>query len=131
MPDYQLGKIYKIWNNTYTSCYIGSTVEPLSKRMTKHRSDYKRWRQGVSTFVTSFKLFDDYGIENCKIELVENFPCNSREELLSREGYHQRVSECINRIIAGRTHKQYREDSKDKLKEYAKEYYKQNIDKVK
>jgi hypothetical protein len=28
-----------------------------------------------------------YGIENCKIELVEAYPCENKEELRKREGY--------------------------------------------
>ena len=39
--NYQNGKIYKIWDNAYTKCYIGSTVETLASRMTKHRDKYK------------------------------------------------------------------------------------------
>jgi hypothetical protein len=43
MPNYQNGKIYKIWNNDYTKCYIGSTIIQLTQLMAKHRYEYKLW----------------------------------------------------------------------------------------
>ena len=43
MPDYQKGKIYKVWNNSYTKCYIGSTCEELCRRMAQHKRQYKEW----------------------------------------------------------------------------------------
>ena len=48
MVDYSKGKIYKIWDNLYTICYVGSTTQPLSKRMVKHRCDYKRYLQKLT-----------------------------------------------------------------------------------
>ena len=38
---YKHGKIYKITDVGYNKCYIGSTCESLSQRMTRHRSNYK------------------------------------------------------------------------------------------
>ena len=35
---YANGKIYKIVDNAYTGCYIGSTIQPLSSRMSTHRA---------------------------------------------------------------------------------------------
>ena len=37
------GQIYKIVDIGQTKMYIGSTTEPLSKRMERHRSDYKQY----------------------------------------------------------------------------------------
>ena len=71
MNKYHNGKIYKIVDVGYNKCYVGSTTEKLSMRMVRHRSDYKRYKNGKINKITSFDLFDTYGIENCKIELVE------------------------------------------------------------
>ena len=38
---------------------------------------------------------------------MEKYPCNSKEELYSREGHHIQITECINKRIAGRSKKQY------------------------
>ena len=65
--------------------------------MAKHRDKYKAYTNGKYSFTSSFGLFDEFGYENCKIEWVENFPCNSRQELTAREGYYIRNCECINK----------------------------------
>ncbi len=86
MNRYENGKIYKITDVGYNKCYIGSTCESLSKRMTRHREEFRAYQRGNAGYLTSFALFDVFGVENCKIELVETFACNTKEELLSREG---------------------------------------------
>jgi len=34
-----------------------------------------------------YDLFDEFGIENCKIVWEEDFPCGSKNELEKREGH--------------------------------------------
>ena len=125
---YQRGKIYKVWNKGFNKCYIGSTCEELSRRMASHRQSYKRWLKTGQTHYKICDLFEEFGMENCFIELIENHPCSSRDELLLREGHHQRENECINTLVAGRTPTQYREDNKAKIQEQKREYYEQNKD---
>ena len=98
---YQQGKIYKIVDNAYTKTYYGSTTSTLSTRMGQHRSCYKRWGEGKKGYgyVSSYEIFDEFGIENCKIELVELCPCNSKEELERREGEIIKANECVNKLI--------------------------------
>jgi hypothetical protein len=67
--------------------------------MSQHRSHYKRLTNKCTVSV----IFDKYGVQNCKIELVENYPCNSKNELMKREGYYIQNNECINKCVAGRT----------------------------
>ena len=78
-------KIYKITDIGYNECYYGSTIQRLSNRMTHHRAIYARYKKQAFHNITAFQLFDKYGIENCKIELVENYPCSNKEELCKRE----------------------------------------------
>ena len=115
---YHNGKIYKITDVAYTECYIGSTVQPLCNRMAEHRKHYHRYKSAKkSVYVTSFQLFDKYGYENCKIELIEYYVCANRDELQRREGYWIRQEEvCINKQIAGRSRKEYRVDNIDRIK---------------
>ena len=72
MIDYSKGKIYKIIgrdSDGNEECYIGSTCQPyLSSRMGSHRARYKGWLKGTDHFVTSYLLFDKFGVENCYIE---------------------------------------------------------------
>jgi hypothetical protein len=74
--------------------------------MSKHRRDYFYNKNGNFHKITVFDLFDEFGLEKCKIELIELYPCNSKAELERREGYHQQNIDCVNRNIAGRTHKE-------------------------
>ena len=86
MPDYQLGKIYKIIDNTNDDIYIGSTAEKtLAHRLCKHKSDFKRWKEGKSNYVSSYKIIEN---GNYDIILLESCPCNNRDELKAREKYY-------------------------------------------
>ena len=75
----------------------------------------------------SFVLFDEYGVENCKVELIEKYGCRSKEELLKREGHYIKEMECVNRCLSGRTRieyaKMYREENPDKVKESKRQSY--------
>jgi hypothetical protein len=116
MVNYQDSKIYKIFSNMDSSiCYVGSTTNiNLSRRMAKHRDHYKQWKEGKITKTTSFDLFEQFGVENCIIELIELFPCNSKDELSKKEGEYIRLLNCVNRKIQGRTKKEYYEDNKER-----------------
>jgi hypothetical protein len=102
---YQNGKIYKIVDHGYNKCYIGSTYNTLSKRMSKHRESYQRFLDGKCYKTSSYNLFDEFGLDNCKIELIESYPCNNREELNAREGYLIIQTLCVNKVVVGRTKK--------------------------
>lgn len=133
MVNYQEGKIYKIYSTIDDSiCYVGSTTKTLlCQRMIQHRKDYKTWKEGKKDKVTSYDLFDRFGLENCIIELLLLYPCNSKDELNKKEGEFIRNLNCVNKIIAGRTPKQYREDNAEKLKEKDKIYRDNNKEKIK
>jgi hypothetical protein len=129
MPlNYQNGKIYKIYSYENDEVYYGSTVETLSRRMSGHRKSFKQYKNGKCNFTRSFQILE---YESAKIELVENFCCNSKEELLQREGYYIRNNNCINKNIAGRTQQIWREENKEHIKEQNKEYKKENKEHIK
>ena len=123
---YQNGQIYKIVDNAYNLCYYGSTISKLCKRMGQHREHYRNGSYNC----TVKKIFDTYGLENCKIELVENFPCDSRKELEAREGFYIKNNVCVNKIVAGRTKKAYREANEEEIKAYKKGWYEANKDQI-
>jgi len=128
--DYKNAKIYKITDIAYTKMYIGSTCQPLSKRFSNHKALFKLWKDGKKGKVTSYDLFDEFGIENCKIELIENFACNCKDELQKKEGEHIRNNDCVNKYIPCQTQKEYREANKDNIKDNKKKYYIDNKDNI-
>ena len=149
MPDYANGKIYKIepLNGDVGDIYIGSTTKnTLAERMAKHRSSYKLWKGGAKYYTSSFFLFEMFDLENCRIYLIENFPCNSIDELKAREWHYIKTLNCVNKYVAGRTKSEYAKDNEKQTKEYQekyrndhklekteymKQYYKDNVDEMK
>jgi hypothetical protein len=106
MPvDYSKGKIYQIVDYTNDNVYIGSTCEPtLARRLANHVIGYKAYLNGKGNYVTSYKILEN---DNYDIQLIEFFPCETKDELHKREGYHiNRAIGCVNKIIAGRTRKE-------------------------
>jgi len=112
MNRYEKGQIYKVVDIGYNMCYIGSTCQSLSKRFYKHKENYYQYTKGKADCNRRVNIiFDKYGIENCKIELIQDFPCQSRNELLKQEGEHIRNNDCVNKIVSGRTNQEWREDN--------------------
>ena len=132
MVNYSNGKVYKIWSVLGDKIYIGSTTkEYLSQRMDNHRRCYKLNKNGKGNNITSFILFDEYGISNCKIELLETINCNSKDELLKLEAKYIRDMDCVNKVIPGRTNKQYQQDNKENITIQRKNYRENNKEKLK
>jgi hypothetical protein len=128
MPDYSKSKIYKIYCNITGETYYGSTVQPLHKRVGAHKANFDRWKNGKTNYVKSYDIIErgDYDYS-----LVENYPCDSKEQLHSRERYWIENFECVNKCIPGRTKKEYRDVNKEKIAEQNKEYREQNKGKIK
>lgn len=145
MPDYQKSKIYKLVCDNKDKIYYGSTVQLLCQRIAKHKNHLKSYKSGRRTHCYSFDLFE---LGNVKIILVENYPCESKEELLMRERYYIENNDCVNKYMPIRSKdekktykKQYDIDNKDKnhqtyvsnketISEKQKEYYKKNRDEI-
>ena len=91
---YQNGKIYKIVSDLTDKIYIGSTTQPLYKRHHQHIKSSNKY--------TSIELIN---LGHTRIELIEDFPCERKEQLNAREGYYIRLNKdiCVNKCIAGRT----------------------------
>lgn len=123
MPDYQKGKIYKIISDHTEKCYVGSTCQTLPNRMKSHRSDIK------GTTASQIMCFDD-----ARAELIEDFSCHTRKELLTRETHWMRELNCVNQIKPIITDeerkanaKQYRIDNKEYIAEEKKKWHAANL----
>ena len=121
MPDYQKAKIYKLWSpqGEEDEIYIGSTCDELRKRKNNHKSQRN---------CNSKILFEKY--TDVRIEVIEEYPCNSKRELEKKEGEHIRNNKCLNKYVAGRTTTERYEDNKEKIAEKLKEYYGKNKEKI-
>jgi hypothetical protein len=143
MVNYQNGKIYRL--DCGNLIYIGSTTYQLSLRKAIHKTEYLRGKTCRSKLLYQYALDNGLSlIEDIRIELICDCPCNNKEDLDAIEGKYIRQfkseygENCVNKNIPGRTKKQYYDDNKDCFKKYyklnkdkIKEYYENNKDKVK
>jgi hypothetical protein len=124
MPDYQLGKIYQIVCLTTGEKYIGSTTQQsLALRLAGHCRTFKSWKKGNGNLITSYSIIER---GNYQIELLELYPCNSKDELNARECYYIRTIDCINKLITGQTRKEHYDTNKAELLEKKKVNYELN-----
>ena len=121
---YHRGKIYAIRSPKTDLVYIGSTIGRLSERLFTHKANLKQYITGGYHYLTSYEITK---FEDCYIELIEEFRCESKAELNRREGEIIRATEnCVNKYIAGRTHAEYRHDNREKLLAKMKQYHQDN-----
>ena len=128
MPDYQKSKIYKLWSPSKNLIYYGSTIETLSQRLAKHKCSHKKYNEDNNNgYCTSYLVLN---CEDYKMELIEEYPCNNKDQLWKKEGEYIKNNECVNKVINGRTKieyaKEYRIKNREKRKEYNKQYIENN-----
>ena len=78
--------------------------------MARHRRDYKsdlNNRNSPKHYPNSMKSFDEFGVENRKIVLIEEYPCQNRKQPEKKEGeYIENDKNCLSKCIVGRTRKE-------------------------
>lgn len=138
MSDFQNGKIYKITCDEEPELiYYGSTCDNLDIRMSVHKAQFKRNENGRKVIgLTSFQILK---YPSSQISLVENFPCNSKEELNVRECWYIENHPCVNKNKPGvflakgikQYHVDYAKENSEKILAYQAEYRKKNAEKIK
>jgi len=127
MPNYELGKVYRIVSDLdelTNGFYVGSTAQKyLSQRLKQHRSTTRRYIAGTRKNLPYVnRLMAEYGIDNFKIELLEMYPCSCKDELRMREAYFQRKLQAVsvgwNKVYAYTTEEERKERKKETMKEY-------------
>ena len=138
---YNNGKIYTIrCTDNNNLIYVGSTTQPLYKRWYEHKQLYNK--EGKQYNKLLYSKMRELGVDKFFIELYENFKCENIEQLHKKEGEIIRMCGTLNKVISGRTDKEYYEDNKEKIKQYKednkekikennKEYRDNNKEKIK
>ena len=152
MFDYSKGKIYKLICNITGNIYIDSTIQSLEDRLIKH----KKLLNKNPNNICSIEILKN---NNYQIILIEDYPCETKKDLLIRERYYIDITDCINKrkpfvtneeklenlrewnkkteyskkkyIKNKNYYVEYREKNKIKNSEYQKQYRKENIEKYK
>ena len=142
MPDFSKGKIYKLVSNKSSDVYIGSCLVELSKRLYSHKSK--------SNKAVSKSMFDDDAI--ISIALIEDCPCDNKNQLKARELHYITTLQCINinkpfitdvnysdkkewqkqyQLEHKEQIKQYYIDHKEQIKQHSKQYKIDNAEQIK
>ena len=106
------GRIYRIISESHPEVfpYYGSTIRPLKERWSKHKSPFNN---------TGSKQL--MGFEDVRMELVEEFVCESITTLRQREQWYIDNHPCCNEKNAvGMDRKEYRKANREHIKEYEK-----------
>ena len=138
MVNYQYGKIYRIVCMETGEVYIGSTTQPLPKRLAGHRIQCKAQHKIGSRKLTSFPIIER---GNYRIYLYEDFPCETKAQLERREGELIMSTKCVNKTTPGvdfknnpehrsAVKKRYRARNRDKYLAGCKDYYARNREKL-
>ena len=123
-----IGRIYIIKSPQTDEVYIGSTVNSLERRLSGHKTDYKKYLKGVYHYVTSYEIVQ---YDDCYIELLEEVNIENKQELHKLEGKYIKEMECVNQCIPGRSMKEYYQDNKELISEKGKDYRDANKEKMK
>ena len=127
--SYDNGRIYCIRNSVSDDIYVGSTTQPLSKRMQKHRSSMTSERDGNMLI---YQKMREIGKQHFYIELYEEYPCENIEQLRKREGEIIReLKPSLNKRIEDRTIQEWKQDNKQKIQEWHKQYREEHKEELK
>jgi predicted ATP-dependent protease len=130
MPDYQKSKIYKLWSPSKNLVYYGSTTQAISQRFNEHISRYKKYTEN-NNYCGCTRSFEILKYEDYKIELIEDYPCNNKQQLLKKEAEYIKNNNCVNKEIPLRTKKEWEQDNKELIKKKRKIYDNERKEQVK
>jgi len=105
MVNYENGKIYRIVCNKTGKQYIGGTTTSLSARLSQHKKLFSTNKTCLSREVIEGGDYAIYLIEDC--------PCDRKEQLLSRERYFIETTDCVNKKIPLRNKHEWYMDNRD------------------
>ena len=130
--DYSKAKIYKLECLTTGKKYIGSTKRNLSQRLANHTYEFRQWCiDNPSHYCSSFEVIKE---GNYVMMLLETYPCENKDELVTKEREYIINNDCVNKVIPKRTSKEWAIDNKEHVTELRREYrekHKERLNKCK
>ena len=131
MNKYNNGKIYTIrCKDDNELIYVGSTIQPLYKRWNDHKKRHNNENNKEYNKLLYITMREK-GIKSFYIELYEDYSCERKEQLNKKEGEIIREIGTLNKVISGRTPKEYYDDNKEIKADKGKQYREENKDKIK
>ena len=143
MTDYSKAVIYGIYckDITVLEFYIGSTYDEI-ERERLHKSTCNNENGEKYNYKVYNYIHDNGGWDNWIFEVIEEYPCENKIQMVTREQYHydllkptlnskrpyipeeEREEEC--RIRSAK----HREDNRDEIFKYRAKYKKDNREKI-
>ena len=100
MPNYELSKLYLITTKIgQNDGYIGATTKNyLTQKFQTDIACYQSYKSGKTNCPSPlYNFFDEHGVSNCRIVLIETYPCKSKDELSSKLfDIINKTSNCVN-----------------------------------
>jgi hypothetical protein len=142
MTAHNTGKIYELICNKTHVKYLGITYKPLDRAINDYVAQHKLFvnQNEHDDLYKWLKVYDVLENEDYTINLLEEFPCAHKRDLLARSFELQSQGNYINAYRRGvlskyKDIKEYREqyyiDNKDCINEYSRGYYENNMEKEK
>ena len=102
MEETDLIRFYILTSQLGNMVYVGLTNKTIQKRFNGHLSAYKP----TVSKITSFDLFDEYSVENCKISELSSKMCDKKERDDTENQYIEQYKadnqyKCVNKMRAG------------------------------
>ena len=133
MTFYDKSIIYKIKHNEDyddNNIYVGSTSNFRNRKYYHKNSCNNEKTIGYNLPVYQY-IRANGGWDEWVIIPIEEYPCNSKNELVIRERHYiDLLRPILNKNIPSRTKKEYYEDNKEQIAEYRKEFYKANKEQI-
>ncbi len=116
---YQRTLVYGIICLITGEMYVGSTCETLDTRIRKHIQHRN---------CSAWQILER---GNYKTYVIQHYPCNTKREMLVREGGWQRAYKASfgEKLVNERIEGCFKDDSPEALQVYNKEYYKEHKEK--
>ena len=133
MPKYENSIIYKLKHNEdydEINIYIGSTTN-FKHRKNQHKNACNKANLKFYN-MSLYKFIRENGGWNEWVMIpIEEYGCNSKNELEMRERYHiDLLRPVLNKVIPTRTHKEYYQDNKEIIAKKKKNHYENNKEKI-
>jgi hypothetical protein len=116
------GKIYMLSSPNHPKVYIGSTIQPMNKRMNRHRGRWNTCRSKV--------LYEACG-DTVEVKILETIEVLNRNELQHHEVVYLKKYEgtLVNRNMPYRDRKQRYQENIVEMREYHRNRYQENAKK--
>lgn len=93
MSKFNNSKIYILTCLSSGKIYIGCTTKSLNERLQAHKQHYNEWLLGKRERAPSYQCMHQ---NNYKMLLLENYMCNSRKQLESRQTHYANLYNAVN-----------------------------------